>query len=211
MRELSQSKYNCIHQALLQTLEAISRTVDTRDPYTATHQRRVAALGRAMALEIGWDEETVLGVYLGGLIHDIGKLYIPAEILNRPGRLNEVELLLIKTHSAVGRDIIAGIQFPWPLAAMVHQHHERLDGSGYPQGLRGEQILPQSRLLAIADVIDAMSSRRPYREALGIEAALSEIERYSGQLYDPAAVNICLTLFNHRGLTLADLEVSAPF
>lgn len=195
-----------IRTALVQTIEAISRTVETRDPYTAGHQRRVAVLGREMALAMGLEQELVDGVYMGGTIHDIGKLYIPSEILNRPGKLNDVELMLIKTHCSVGRDIIAGIDFPWPLAEMVHQHHERIDGGGYPCGLRGEAILVQSRILAVADVVDAMSSRRPYREALGLGAALDEIARGSGTRYDPAAAAVCIRLFTHQGLRLEDLE-----
>ena len=195
-----------IRRALVQTIEAISRTVETRDPYTAGHQRRVAALARIVAREMGLDTETVDGVYMGGMIHDIGKLYIPAEILNRSGRLNEVEFLLMKTHCAVGRDIIGSIEFPWPLAAMIHQHHERLDGSGYPQGLRGEQILLEARILAVADVVDAMSSRRPYREALGLDAAMQAIEQGRGRFFDPAAVDVCQRLFVQRGLTMTELE-----
>ncbi|MBK5969523.1 MULTISPECIES: HD domain-containing phosphohydrolase [Thiorhodovibrio] len=197
-----------IHTALVQTIEAISRTVETRDPYTAGHQRRVAVLGREMAQAMGLEPDVVDGVYMGGTIHDIGKLYIPSEILNRPGKLNDVEFMLIKTHCAVGRDIIGGIDFPWPLAEMVHQHHERIDGTGYPRGLRGDEILLQSRILAIADVVDAMSSRRPYREALGLDAALEEIERGSGTHYDPEAVAVCIRLFTHQGLRLEDLEAA---
>lgn len=195
-----------IRTALIQTIEAISRTVETRDPYTADHQRRVAVLSREMARTMELDPALVDGVYMGGTIHDIGKLYIPAEILNRPGKLNETEFMLIKTHCAVGRDIIGGIDFPWPLAEMIHQHHERLDGSGYPRGLRGEAILPQARILAIADVVDAMSSRRPYREALGLDAALEEIERGRGSRYDSTAADACVHLFLNQNLRLEDLE-----
>ncbi|WPL15774.1 Cyclic di-GMP phosphodiesterase response regulator RpfG [Thiorhodovibrio winogradskyi] len=195
-----------IRTALVQTIEAISRTVETRDPYTAGHQRRVATLGREMALAMGLDQDIVDGVYMGGTIHDIGKLYIPAEILNRPGKLNDAEFMLIKTHCAVGRDIIGGIDFPWPLAEMIHQHHERIDGSGYPRGLQGEDILLQARILSVADVVDAMSSRRPYREALGLDAALKEIARGAGSCYDPDAAAICIQLFQRQGLRLEDLE-----
>ncbi|EIC20334.1 HD domain-containing phosphohydrolase [Thiorhodovibrio frisius] len=195
-----------IRTALVQTIEAISRTVETRDPYTAGHQRRVATLGREMALALGLDQHMVDGVYMGGTIHDIGKLYIPAEILNRPGKLNDAEFMLIKTHCSVGRDIIAGIEFPWPLAEMIHQHHERIDGTGYPRGLRGEEILLQARILSIADVVDAMSSRRPYREAMGLDAALKEIARGAGTIYDPEAADVCIQLFKSHGLRLEDLE-----
>ncbi len=196
-----------IRTALVQTIEAISRTVETRDPYTACHQRRVAALSREIALAMGLEPAIVDGIYMGGTIHDIGKLYIPAEILNRPGKLNETEFMLIKTHCAVGRDIIGGIDFPWPLANMVHQHHERIDGSGYPQGLRGEDIMLEARILSVADVVDAMSSRRPYREALGLDAALAEIKRGSGTHYDPEIVAICNYLFTEKHLRIEDLEV----
>nr|WP_275285009.1 HD-GYP domain-containing protein [Thiospirillum jenense] len=185
----------------------MSRTVETRDPYTAGHQRRVAALARLLAIELGLPIDTVEGIYMGGIIHDIGKLYVPEQILTRPGRLSEIEYLLIKTHCTVGRDIIAGIPYPWPLAAMVHQHHERLNGSGYPQGLQGEQIILEARVLAVADVVDAMSSRRPYREARGLVSALFEIERGSGNHYDPDIVTACIRLFNQQGLQVADLEI----
>ncbi|MBK1647224.1 HD domain-containing phosphohydrolase [Rhabdochromatium marinum] len=197
---------NRLRAALVQTIEAISRTVETRDPYTAGHQRRVAALGREIARAMELDQSIVDGVYMGGTIHDIGKLYIPAEILNRPGKLNEAEFMLIRTHSSVGYDIIADIDFPWPLAKMVHQHHERIDGNGYPQGLKGGEIILQARILAVADVVDAMSSRRPYREALGLDAALEEIERGSGTRYDPEAVAACIRLFTQQNLRLEDLE-----
>jgi HD-GYP domain-containing protein (c-di-GMP phosphodiesterase class II) len=197
-----------LRAVLVQTLEAIARIVETHDPYTAGHQRRVAVLGREMARTMQLAPAMVEGVYLGGVIHDIGKLYLPADILNRPSKLNEVEFLLIKTHCAMGRDIISGIDFPWPLAAMVYQHHERLDGSGYPQKLRGDQILLQARILAIADVVDAMASRRPYREALGLDAALAEIDSGQGSRYDHQAVAACIHLFVHNNLRLEDLDAA---
>lgn len=197
-----------LRTALEQTIVAISRTVETRDPYTAGHQRRVAALAREMAKAMGLEQHIVEGIYMGGIIHDIGKLYIPAEILNRPGKLNETEFMLIKTHCEVGRGIIANIDFPWPLADMVHQHHERVDGSGYPRGLRGKEILLHARILAVADVVDAMSSRRPYREPLGLPAALREIRRGDGTHYDSDAVAVCIRLFKEEGLRLEDLETA---
>jgi PAS domain S-box-containing protein len=202
-RQLNEDR---IRKALVQTIIAISRTVETRDPYTAGHQRRVATLGRLIACELALSTDEIDGVYMGGMIHDLGKLYIPSEILNRSGHLNEIEFLLIKTHCTVGRDIVAGIHFPWPLGAMIHQHHERLDGSGYPSGLKGEEIIHQARILAVADVVDAMSSRRPYREALGLDAALAEITRHKNHYYDSDSVDACVQLFTQQNLTLDDLE-----
>lgn len=195
------------HQAKLRhslegTVEAIAATVETRDPYTAGHQRRVADLARAIGREMGLSEHVQEGLHFGALIHDLGKVQIPAEILSKPTKLTKLEFELIKVHPQAGYDIIKGIEFPWPVAAMVHQHHERLDGSGYPQGLKGDAIALEARILAVADVVEAMASHRPYRPGLGIEAALKEIEAKRGLWFDPAAVDACLRLFREKRFSL---------
>lgn len=184
-----------LERALLQTIEAIATTVEVRDPYTAGHQRRVAALARAIAQALGLQEDKIRGLYLAATIHDLGKIHLPAEILSKPGHLSAVEYELVKTHPQTGYNIVKDVQFPWPIAQMVLQHHERLDGSGYPQALRGDQILYEAKILAVADVVEAMSSHRPYRPGLGLDAALDEIVRQRGLLYDPEAVDCCLGLF----------------
>jgi PAS domain S-box-containing protein/putative nucleotidyltransferase with HDIG domain len=180
------------------TVGAIANTVEMRDPYTSGHQLRVARLAVAMAREIGLSEHQTQGLYLAGIIHDVGKINIPAEILNKPGKISKLEYQLIQGHAEAGYDIVKGVDFPWPIADMVRQHHERLDGSGYPQGLAGEAILPEARVLAVADVVEAMMSHRPYRAALGVDAALAEIENGKGRLFDPEAVDACIALFRHK-------------
>jgi PAS domain S-box-containing protein/putative nucleotidyltransferase with HDIG domain len=191
-----------LKDALVGTIRAIALTVEKRDPYTAGHQSRVAELAAAIAGELGLDTDRIEGLKLGGMIHDIGKIYVPAEILNRPGRLTEHEFGMIKTHSEVGYDIIKDVKFPWPVADMVLQHHERMDGSGYPQGLKGEQIILEARILAVADVVEAITAHRPYRPAIGIDKALAEIEGKRGQIYDAEVVDACLRLFRERGFRL---------
>jgi HD-GYP domain-containing protein (c-di-GMP phosphodiesterase class II) len=175
-----------------------------RDPYTAGHHRRSADLARAIGREMGLPEDQVEGLRLAGTIHDVGKIGIPADILSKPTRLSEIEFSLIQSHSQIGYDILAGIEFAWPIAKIVNQHHERMDGSGYPQGLKNGDILLESRILAVADVIEAMASHRPYRPSLGIEAALKEIEDKKGVLYDPAVVTACLALFRENRYVLKD-------
>lgn len=177
------------------TIQAVASTVEMRDPYTAGHQRRVAELATAIAKELDLPEEEIKAIRMTGSVHDIGKIYVPAEILNRPGRLTPVELTLVKSHAQVGYDILKGVDLSWPVAEMVLQHHERLDGSGYPRGLRGDEILMGARILAVADVVEAMASHRPYRPGLGLEQAIDEITTHRGTLYDPAAVDACLVLF----------------
>lgn len=188
-----------MQKALLETVEAIGSALEKRDPYTAGHQRQVAKLAHAIAQEMHLPQEAVEGIYMGSLIHDVGKIYVPAEILSRPGKLSDAEFNLIKAHPQVGYDIIKGIEFPWPVAKMILQHHERLNGSGYPQGLKGDEISPEARILAVADVVEAMASHRPYRPSLGLDTALEEISRNRGMLYDPQAVDICLHLFREKG------------
>ncbi len=183
-------------RSLLQTIQAIALTIEKRDPYTAGHQQRTAELATAIARCMGMDEAFIKGLRLGAMIHDIGKVYVPTEILNRPGKLDEVQFMLIRSHPQVGYDIVKGIEFPWPLAQMVVQHHERLDGSGYPYGIKGDEIRLEARILAVADVVEAMASHRPYRSALTLEDAIGEITSGRGRLYDSEVVDACLQLLN---------------
>jgi HD-GYP domain-containing protein (c-di-GMP phosphodiesterase class II) len=186
-------------RTLSQTIAAFAAMVEARDPYTAGHQRRVTALACAIAGEMGLSADKVHGLSLAAAIHDLGKNHIPAEILSKPGRLSKIEFELIKIHPQAGYDILKDVQFHWwPVAQIVLQHHERLDGSGYPQGLKGNQILPEAKILAVADVVEAMMSHRPYRPSLGLDAALEEISRQRGVLYDPAAVDCCIALFRDK-------------
>ncbi|MBI1423503.1 MAG: PAS domain S-box protein [Gammaproteobacteria bacterium] len=187
-----------LDEALADTIRAISLTLEKRDPYTAGHQQRVSDLSVAIGAELGLDTEHLLGLRLGAMIHDIGKIYVPAEILNRPGRLTQPEFEIIKTHPQVGYDIVKDIKFTWPVAQMILQHHERLDGSGYPQGLKGDTILFEAKIIAVADAVEAISAHRPYRPALGVDKALEEILKYRGIFYDPEIVDICLRLFSER-------------
>jgi PAS domain S-box-containing protein len=182
-------------------IQVISRIVEMRDSYTAGHQRRVTALSQAIALEMGLAEDRVEGLVMAGEIHDLGKISVPAEILSKPTRLTVFEFQLIRNHPRTAYDIFKEIDFPWPIAEIVLQHHERMDGSGYPQGLRGADILLEARILAVADVVEAISSHRPYRPALGINAALEELKQKKGILYDPEVVKACLTLFREKGFT----------
>jgi len=178
---------------------AMSLVVETRDPYTAGHERRVSELATAIAREMGMNGEALDALRLGGLIHDVGKIAVPAEILSKPGLLSAVELNLIKQHSQAGFDILGAIDFGLPVAEMVLQHHERLDGSGYPRGLSGEDVLPEARILAVADVVEAMSSHRPYRPALGMAAALAEVRAHAGVKYDAEVVATCVRLVEEQG------------
>lgn len=189
-------------QTLLQTIEAIGATLEARDPYTAGHQRRVAILASAIAADLGMDADRVRGLYLASTIHDLGKIHLPAEILSKPGRLSHIEFELVKAHPQIGYDIIKDVQFPWPIAQMILQHHERLDGAGYPQGLKNGQILPEAKILAVADVVEAMSSHRPYRPGMGIDAALEEIIAHRGVSYDAAVVDSCVALFREKAFVL---------
>jgi PAS domain S-box-containing protein/putative nucleotidyltransferase with HDIG domain len=180
------------------TIQAMAQTVEVRDPYTAGHQKRVADLARAIATRMGLSADRVDGIRMAGVIHDIGKISVPAEILSKPGILTPLEFSFIKTHSQVGYDILKDIEFPWDIATMVLQHHERLDGSGYPQGVTGERILLEARILTVADVVEAMASHRPYRPSLGLDKALEEIEEKKGRLYDPEVVEACLQVFTEN-------------
>jgi putative nucleotidyltransferase with HDIG domain len=175
-----------------------------RDPYTAGHQRRVADLARALGAEMGLSDDRLEGIQTAGLIHDIGKIRVPTEILSKPSKLTALEFDLIKTHVQAGCDILKDIEFPWPIARMILEHHERVNGSGYPGGLGGENLLPESKILAVADAVEAISTHRPYRPALGVGAALDEIERNKGILFDAEAVDACVNLFRQKKYTLPD-------
>ena len=187
-----------LRRTLLQTVNALASVVEHRDPYTAGHQRRVAELACAIAEEMALAKEQIDGLHLAGTIHDIGKTSVPAEILTKPTRLSEMEFTMIKAHSQAGHDILETIEFPWPIAQIVLQHHERMDGSGYPQGISGEEILLEARILGVADVVEAMSSHRPYRPALGIDKALEEISQQSSNLYDSEVVDACVRIFAEK-------------
>jgi len=186
--------HEILRKSLEESIQAIAHTVEMRDPYTAGHQRRVGDLAAAIAHELGLDEEQTHGIRLAASIHDLGKVKIPAEILSNPGALTDIERKLVQMHAQGGYDILKGIAYPWPIATMVWQHHERLDGSGYPQGLKNGEILLESRIIAVADVVEAMASHRPYRPAKGIHAGMAELERGRGTLYDAAVVDACLRL-----------------
>ena len=200
-RALRESLGNLRHM-LDGTVEALANTMEIRDPYTAGHQRRVAGIAGAIAEAMAFSEDRIQGIRVMSYLHDIGKIVVPADILSKPGNLNEHERGIIRTHPRVGHDILAGIRFPWPVALAILQHHERLDGSGYPDGLNGSDITTEARILAVADVVESMSSHRPYRASLGINAALEEIRAKSGLLYDSDVVGACLDLFLVKGFTL---------
>lgn len=185
------------------TISTIAKIVDARDPYTAGHQTRVADLASNIAREMRVDEKLIEGIFLGAKIHDIGKINVPAELLSKPTKLTNTEYMLIQSHSKVGYDILKDIEFPWPVAEIAYQHHERMDGSGYPQGLKGEEIILEARIVAVADVVEAMASHRPYRPGLGIDKAMDEIMKNRGNFYDPQVVDACLRLFKEKGYTLS--------
>jgi len=196
--ELEQSFEN-LKKVMDATIQAISLTVEKRDPYTSGHQMRVAELTRAIAAAIGLSEDKIEGAFMAASIHDIGKISLPAEILAKPIQLSEIEVSLIQAHAQAGYDILKGIEFPWPIADIIIQHHERMDGSGYPQGLAGDSISIEARIIGVADVVETMSSHRPYRPSMGIDKALDEITCNSGILYDSQVVAACLKIFNENG------------
>jgi putative nucleotidyltransferase with HDIG domain len=188
-------------KALEETINALASAVETRDPYTAGHQERVAKLACAIAEKMGLPQNQIEGIRMASLIHDIGKINVPAEILSRPAQLKDSEFLLIREHPKIGYEILKNIDFPWPIAQIVLQHHERMLGNGYPDGISGENILLQSKIIGIADVVEAMCSHRPYRPAKGIEQALKEILQNKGSLYDPQVVDVCFELFKKDGFS----------
>jgi len=198
LEEERQDSINRLRRSLGATINAMSATVEARDPYTAGHQRRVADLARAIATEMNLSRDQIDGIRLAGMIHDIGKISVPSEILTKPTRLTTLEFELIKTHSEAGFNILKDIEFPWPIARIVMEHHERVNGTGYPQGLKGEDILLESKIIAVADIVEAISSNRPYRPAFGITPALDEVAKNSGVLYDKDAAEACLKLFREN-------------
>jgi PAS domain S-box-containing protein len=200
-RELQRS-YNRLLETLIATVNTLAATIEVRDPYTAGHQRRVTILACTIAEAMDLTENQFDGLRMAGLIHDLGKLTVPVEILNKASSLSETEFSIIKSHPQTGYNLLKEIEFPWPVAQIVLQHHERMDGSGYPQGLKGEEILLEAKILAVADVVEAMVSHRPYRAALGIETALGEISKNNGVLYDHEVVDACNKLFTEKGFTL---------
>ena len=194
---------NHLEKSVKGTISLVASTVELRDPYTAGHQQKVAMLAAEIAQELGLSQPQTEGIRMAGLVHDVGKIFVPAEILSKPGKITAIEFAVIKTHAQVGYQLLKPIDFPWPIADIVHQHHERMDGSGYPRGLAGEEIILEARVMAVADVVEAMASHRPYRPALGIDKALEEISAQAGVLYYPAAVEACLTLFKEKEFGLA--------
>ena len=193
-----QESYRKLSTIFEQTVNALASAVGKRDPYTTDHQRRVTALASFMGQELGLPEDQVKGIRLAGMLHDIGKLAIPSEILSKPTRLSEAEFTIIKTHPMVASEILKTIEFPWPISEIALQHHERIDGSGYPQGLTKHKILLETRILSVADVVEAISSHRPYRPAYSLEYTLEEISKNKGIIYDPDAVDVCLRLFHKK-------------
>ena len=193
-----------LRKALYATVQTIAGIVETRDPYTAGHQRRVANLSVVVAKELGLNDDQIQSLQMAGIIHDVGKISVPAEILSKPTKLTDIEFSLIKSHAQSGYDILKDIEFPWPIARMVVEHHERVDGSGYPNGLTGDKLLIESKILTVADVVESMSSYRPYRPSLGIDKALGEISTYKGVFYDPVVVDACIRLFHEKDYKIID-------
>ena len=194
-----------LRKTLSAIIEAMERTVEVRDPYTAGHQRRVADLARSIANHMKLSKDTLDGIRIGGILHDIGKIYVPIDILMKPRKLTTVEFSLIKLHPQVGYDILKSIDFPWPVAKIILQHHERINGSGYPQGLKNDKIMIEAKILGVADVVEAMASHRPYRPSLGIEKALEEIRSKQGTLYDSDIVKACDNLFHTHSFAFKDV------
>jgi PAS domain S-box-containing protein len=191
-----------VEKTLNSAVDTVARMVEVRDPYTAGHERRVAELSVTFGRALGLPERQLEGLRIGGYLHDVGKIAVPAELLAKPGRLTPHEFAVIKMHAEQGFVILEPLDFPWPVAEMARQHHERVDGSGYPRGLVGDAILLEARIMAVADVVESMASDRPYRSGLGIDAALAEIEKNRGRLYDPDVADACLSAFRSQGLTL---------
>ena len=200
-RRKEELRQSCVQlqRTLEGTVKALAAIAEKTDPYIEAHQLRVARLACAIAKESGLSEEQINGIHTAGLFHDIGKVSVPTQVLGKPSRLSGLEYGMIKTHPQLGHDVLKTIEFPWPVAQIVLQHHERLDNSGYPAGLSGDDILPEAKVLAVADVVEAMSSRRPYRPSCGLDKALEEISQNRGVLYDPDAADACLKLFTEQG------------
>lgn len=200
LRDLMDHYYENMEHLLEDTVFALSSAVEKRDPYTAGHQERVMQLACAIARELNLAEKTISGLRMAAVIHDIGKLFIATDILTKPGKLEPEEMNLIKRHAEKGYEILKGIQFPWPIADIVLQHHERIDGSGYPKGLKGEDIFFEAKIIAVSDVIEAMATNRPYRPMIGMEKAIEEIQKNRGTLYEPSVVDACVTILNRDKL-----------
>lgn len=192
-----------LRHVLDETTGALSMAVEIRDPYTAGHQARVTQLACAIATEMNFNDDHIKAIQTAGLLHDVGKIYVPAEFLTRPGKISADEFNILKQHASAGYEILKNIEYQYPIAEIVYEHHERMNGSGYPRGLSGNQILIEARIIAVADVVEAMASPRPYRPALGIAKALNEIQEHRGSIYDSNVAEICLNLFNQKGFQLA--------
>jgi putative nucleotidyltransferase with HDIG domain len=188
-----------LQRAFEGVVQAMAMAMELKDLYTSGHQQRVAQLACALGAELGLPPDRIAGLRVAGLLHDLGKIAVASEILSKPGKINQYEFAIIKAHPQIGYDILKTIEFPWPVAQIILQHHERLDGSGYPAGLTGEEILLEAKILGVADVVEAMSSHRPYRPAIGISQALEEISQKKGLSFDPGVVETCLELFNAKG------------
>ena len=193
-----------LRKAVGTTIQVLVCAIEMRDPYTSGHQTRSADIARAIATEMGLSQDKIDGIRLAGSIHDIGKISIPSEILSKPTKLTEIEFSMIKEHAKKGYEMLKNVESPWPLAQIIYQHHERMDGSGYPRNLKGDEIIMEARIMAVADVVEAMASHRPYRPGLGIDAALAEIEKNKETYYDNTVVDACLRLFREKGFQLTD-------
>ena len=187
-----------LKKTLNSTIDAMALTVEIRDPYTAGHQQRVSEIACAIAKEMGFSDQEVENIQLTSVVHDLGKISVPAEILSKPGRISDAEFSIIKQHSIIGYDILKKIEFPWPLAEIVYQHHEKLDGSGYPRGLSNKEILLEARIITVADVLEAMASHRPYRPSLGVDVAMNELEKNKGKYYDKKVVEACKKIVQEK-------------
>jgi putative nucleotidyltransferase with HDIG domain len=196
--EESIKQYDQIRKLVYQIMDAVLKVFQLKDPYTAAHQEKVALLSSAIAKEMNLSEEQVESIYIAAMIHDIGKISIPTDILSKPDTINEAEYTLIKSHPEIAFEALKDIESPWQTTKIIIQHHERLDGSGYPSGLTGEAIILEAKILGVADVVEAMSSHRPYRPSLGIDKALEEILKNKGKLYDPEVVDTCVRIFNEK-------------
>jgi HD-GYP domain-containing protein (c-di-GMP phosphodiesterase class II) len=201
--EQLQQALESLKKAVGTTIQVLVSALESRDPYTAGHQSHSADLARAIATETRLEQDKIDGIYMAGIVHNIGKIAIPAEILIKPTKLTNIEFSLIKQHSQSGYEMLKNVESSWPLAGIVHQHHERMDGSGYPRNLKGDEILMEARILSVADVVEAMASHRPYLAALGIEAAFKEIEKNKGILYDETVSDVCLKLLHGKDYKFA--------
>ena len=196
--EKSLDQYDRIPKLVYQVMDAVLKVFQLKDPYTAAHQKKVALLSSAIAKEMNLSEGQIESIYIAAMIHDIGKISVPSEILSKPDSINEAEYTLIKNHPEIAFETLKDIESPWQTTEIIIQHHERLDGSGYPFGLTNEDIIVEAKILGVADVIEAMSSHRPYRPSLGIDHALEEIVKNKGKLYDPKVVDACVSVFNEK-------------